>query len=123
MSFTLSAKIGYTIDAWFGIVISVVIVISAFKLLIEYTKRLLVGDTGELGERLKSLVETDTLKTGDISFHDYGCDNMIADVEVEFVEGISYDELTETGKRIKEKVYEEIGVKVNVIPIKGEKNE
>lgn len=124
LSFTLSAKLGFTIDAIFGIVVSAVIIASAIKLLIEYTKRLLVGDDDGKSDLVKQkLSEYDSITSvGELVMHDYGYGKVLADVKVAFKSDITISDLLQISQIVQDDILREFGININLIPIQGEEN-
>ena len=119
LSFTLSAKIEYTVDAIFGIAVSVFVIIAALKLLKEYTLRLFVGEDDEKTKTklIEAVEKCDKVsRVADAVLHDYGYSKTIADVQVVFASN-DYSEVLEASSAIKDRIMEITGIKANIIPV------
>ena len=125
LSFTLSAKIEYTLDAFLGIAVSAVVCVSAIKLLIDYAKRLFVGeDDKETSDNIKEAVENSPLieSVADVTLHDYGYGKKIADVQAVF-EDVSISEAAKAIEKLKVEIKETTGIVLNVVPVLNNKTE
>ena len=119
LSFTLSSKLEYTVDAFVGIAISVVLCFSSIKLIFDYAKRLFVGsDEKEVSERIAEIVSRSNFvkSIADVTIHDYGYGKKIADVQVVFEE-TTVSEAINAVEEAKAEIKEKTGVTVNVVPV------
>ena len=126
LSFTLSANLGYAIDAYFGIAVSLVVIVAAIKLIKEYTLRLLVGEEPEnTKEKILQLLQErfPEVAFGEITLHDYGYGKTYADIQATFPLDTTYQTLTEKSETISKELALSLGVQANIIPTRGLENE
>lgn len=99
ISFTVSSEVDYAVDALFGIVISIVIIIVALKTLVENVKAIVVGDGCE-EERavVKSVCEQRGIEPSKIVLHDYGYAMKTGVVSVPCDDGAVLEEMGATVK-------------------------
>ncbi len=73
ISFAISAKVDYAVDAIFGIAISVIIIVVAIKMVVENVKAIIVGDDcTEEKSTIKKVCAQNAVEINKIVLHDYG---------------------------------------------------
>lgn len=98
ISFVVSSVVNYAVDAVFGMIMSVVIMVFAVKMVVDSVKSVIVGDvTKEEIARVKDEAGKlpCVLKVDGVSIHDYGYGEKIATVCVQVKKGTSLEELDE----------------------------
>lgn len=85
VSFSVASKIDYAVDAIFGIVISIIIVIVAIKMVIDNIKSIVIGD-GAVKEReaIEKLCKEENVEIRSIALHDYGYKAKVGNVYVAY---------------------------------------
>ncbi|MCR5670778.1 MAG: cation diffusion facilitator family transporter [Butyrivibrio sp.] len=101
---------GFSLEAWIGAVISIIMIKSALEMLRDTISEI-------LGERIDSAVSTAVKKTilsvdgvqgaYDLIFSDYGPDRVMASVHIEIPDTFTADRIDALARTIEDKVYEE----------------
>lgn len=81
VSFAVSSRVNYAVDAIFGIVVSVFIIVVAIKMVVDNVKAIVVGD-GAQDERkaIASVCEEHGATVKKVVLHDYGFGMKVGDV-------------------------------------------
>ena len=81
VSFAVSSRVNYAVDAIFGIVVSVFIIVVAIKMVVDNVKAIVVGD-GAQDERkaIASACEEHGVNVKKVVLHDYGFGTKVGDV-------------------------------------------
>ena len=81
VSFAVSSRVNYAVDAIFGIVVSVFIIVVAIKMVVDNVKAIVVGD-GAQDERkaIASACEEHGATVKKVVLHDYGFGTKVGDV-------------------------------------------
>lgn len=127
VSYVVSGSVDYAVDAILGIVMSVVILVFAVKMVVASVKTIVIGDdTTTLANTVKEIVKKDTsvLSVEKISFHDYGTHQKVGTALVCFDEE-NLSSVLEKCQILQKEIYNETGMKVQVVPSlrEGEKYE
>ena len=121
VSFTLSAKLSYAIDSFFGIAISVVVLVFSVKMIVD-TVRTLVGtnETKEEKDALASLCKDEPVveELNDVRLHDYGYRAKFGVAYVTFSPESTEEEKVGAIDRITARLKEETGATVEIVPFK-----
>jgi len=111
---------GYSVEAWLGAFISLVITKSGIEMLKETVSHIL-GEPGDI-ELLKGIKATvcgfpEVHGAYDLILHDYGPNNYNGSIHIELEDGLSLEALDELSRQITARVYEEHGVLLTAIGI------
>ncbi len=111
---------GLSVEAYLGIIISLVMIKSALEMLRDTISEI-------LGERIdasvsqavkKSIVEVDGVQGAyDLIFSDYGPDRVLASVHIEIPDTFTADRIDEITRQIQDKIYEEHNIAIVSIGI------
>jgi cation diffusion facilitator family transporter len=123
-SYVVSGTVNYAVDAWLGIVLSIIIVIVAVRMVADSVKTIVVGNNSEDKiQHIKAiLMNQDCVKAVDLQLHDYGTYNKTCVVEVVF----DNDEgVVDKVDALQNMIINETGVTAHIVPVrhKGEKYE
>ncbi|MBO4539500.1 MAG: cation diffusion facilitator family transporter [Clostridia bacterium] len=122
VSFTLSARLSYAIDAFFGIAISIVVFVFSVKMIVD-TVRTLIGtnETKEEKNALAALCEKESAidALNDVRLHDYGYRAKFGVAYVTFSSGSTEEEKACAVDRIATRLKEETGATVEIVPYKN----
>lgn len=119
ISFAVSGNVNYAIDAIFGIVISVIVIIFGLKLVLDNVKLLLVGeDAKEERAAIERICDEDkdVVRVVGITLHDYGFGNKNGCVEVEYRYGMTIEEAELHGKALAARIMDACGATVLLVP-------
>lgn len=125
VSYVVSGTVNYAVDAWLGIVLSIIIVIVAVRMVADSVKTIVVGNNSEDKiQNIKAiLMNQDCVKAvDDLQLHDYGTYNKTCVVEVVF----DNDEgVVDKIDALQNMIINETGVTARIVPVrhKGEKYE
>ena len=121
VSFTLSARLSYAIDSFFGIAISIVVLVFSVKMIVD-TVRTLIGtnETKEEKDALNALCEKEPAvdKLNEVRLHDYGYRAKFGVVYVTFSSDSTEEERADAICRITTRLKEETGATVEIVPYK-----
>ena len=119
VSFAVSSQVDYAVDAIFGMIISIVVVVFAVKMIIENIKCVVKGDGCEDEQKLvakccgdHSLIE----RVGNITLHDYGFGAKAGTVEVVFKDGVTLEEVEDAERELHESIMAGCGAQVWIVP-------
>ena len=119
VSFAVSSQVDYAVDAIFGMIISIVVVVFAVLMIIENVRCVVKGDGGEDEQKLISaccgehpLIES----VGRITLHDYGFGAKAGTVEVVFKDGVTLEEVEDVERELHENIKDECGAQVWIVP-------
>ncbi len=112
--------LGYSVEAWLGAFISLVITKSGIEMLKETVSHIL-GEPGDI-ELLKGIKDTvnsfpEVHGAYDLILHDYGPNNFNGSIHIEIEDGLTMGQLDELSRNITARVYEEYGVLLTAIGI------
>lgn len=109
ISFAVSSRVDYAVDAVFGIVMSIVIVAVAIKTVIENVRAIVCGD-GACEEKaiIESVCENRGVKIDKIVLHDYGYGVKVGNMYVD-----SSDNLCD----VKDEIAQKTGAEVEIIRV------
>ena len=120
-SFTLSARLSYAIDSFFGIAISIVVLVFSVKMIVD-TVRTLIGtsETKEEKDALAALCKEEPVveELKDVRLHDYGYRAKFGVAYVSFSPDSTEEERTDAVGRIIARLKEETGATVEIVPYK-----
>ena len=120
-SFTLSARLSYAIDSFFGIAISIVVLVFSVKMIVD-TVRTLIGtsETKEEKDALAALCKEEPVveELKDVRLHDYGYRAKFGVAYVTFSAGSTEEERTDAVGRIIARLKKETGATVEIVPYK-----
>ena len=120
-SFTLSARLSYAIDSFFGIAISIVVLVFSVKMIVD-TVRTLIGtsETKEEKDALASLCKDEPVveELNDVRLHDYGYRAKFGVAYVTFSPESTEEEKVGAIDRITARLKEETGATVEIVPFK-----
>ncbi len=120
-SFTLSARLSYAIDSFFGIAISIVVLVFSVKMIVD-TVRTLIGtsETKEENDALAALCKEEPVveELKDVRLHDYGYRAKFGVVYVTFSSDSTEEERADAICRITTRLKEETGATVEIVPYK-----
>lgn len=106
ISFAVSAKVDYAVDAVFGIVISIVIIVVAAKAVFENVRAIVVGDDcKEEKEAVASICAERGVKLEKVVLHDYGYAVKVGNA---YVECEDKDALVQMSETLKERTGAEV---------------
>ncbi len=110
ISYILCTVTRFNIDAFLGIVISVVIIVNAVKLLVNSIKLNLGGRNDELEKKISDILTADesVLSVENILIYDYGKNSIYASCTVQFSKPQNTDKYTE----LQAKVFELLNIKI-----------
>lgn len=118
LSFTVSQRVSYAVDAWVGIALSIVVMVVGVKLLVD-NLRLLVGggDTAAESARVCEVLGTEpTIRAvSSVVLADYGYRCKHGHAAVVFVEGTSADDAALASERVAAVLAEE-GIHLCLVP-------
>lgn len=117
ISFIVSSHFDYAIDAIFGIVISIIVMIFAIKMIVDNFKTLVYGEKTDEEKNciLAILNNCDKIKRVDeIILHDYGFANKIGTATVKFDENLTISDAESIATTLKTKIAEESGCDVTI---------
>ena len=121
ISFTLSARLSYSIDSFFGIAISIVVLVFSVKMIVD-TVRTLIGtsETKEEKDALAALCKEEPVveELKDVRLHDYGYRAKFGVAYVSFSPDSTEEERTDAVERIIARLKEETGATVEIVPYK-----
>ena len=121
VSFTLSARLSYAIDSFFGIAISIAVLVFSVKMIVD-TVRTLIGtnETKEEKAALAALCKDEPAigELNDVRLHDYGYRAKFGVAYVTFSPESTEEEKTAATCRIIAKLKEETGATVEIVPNK-----
>ncbi|MDE6061111.1 MAG: cation diffusion facilitator family transporter [Clostridia bacterium] len=119
VSFAVSSQVDYAVDAIFGMIISIVVVVFAVLMIIENVRCVVKGDGGEDEQKLisaccvkHSLIES----VGRITLHDYGFGAKAGTVEVVFKDGVTLEEVEDVERELHENIKDGCGAQVWIVP-------
>ena len=121
VAFAISSKVDYAVDAIFGMVISILVLAFAIKMIIDNVKCVVQGDgcTDEREKFIKYCRSDKRIKrVGKILLHDYGHAAKAGSAEVVFADGVTLDEVAGIEREIHDKMKEECGLEIWLIPSK-----
>lgn len=118
VSFTVSSRVSYAVDAWLGIAVSITVMIFGIRLIIENTA--LVLGKGDIQDERKAVQDAmadcpavKTVRT--IRLHDYGYHNKYGYVEVEPTAATIADFVEQT-RSVREALQEK-GIHIEIVPV------
>ena len=104
---------GVSLEAYVGVVISVIIIKSGIEMMIETLDEILgMRADKEVTDRIMDLLTEDPEVQGayDLILHNYGPDKNLASVHLELPDGMTVREVDRLTRRLEAKVYRETGV-------------
>ena len=123
ISFAVSGRADYAVDAIFGIVISVIVVVFAIIMVCQNLKCVVKGDDCE-DEReaiTKYLAGCEYIRSaGEIVLHDYGFGARTGTVRAVFASDVTREDMELLERKIYEDIEKECGAKVWIIPMSAE---
>lgn len=123
VSFAISSNVDYAVDAIFGMVISILVLVFAIKMIIDNVKSVVQGDgCAEEGEALIEVCNADNRikRIGEISLHDYGHGAKAGTAQVVFADGVDLEEIKRAETEIHEKLIEMCGLDLWLVPLSDE---
>lgn len=118
ISFVVSGRVNYAVDAILGIVLSVLILIFAVRMVVSNVKTIVVGQPTEaISQRIHTVLSEQpcVASVGRIQLHDYGTHQQVGTVEVN-LHTQSLDEVLEQCASLEAIIHEQTGVKVQLVP-------
>ncbi len=116
ISFAISSKVDYAVDAIIGIIMSVVVVIFAIKMVWDNIKCIVIGDGAEEErEAIKDVCEREGLNIKNIIVHDYGYGAKYAKVEIEDNDLLQNEQKQGIINRVESDILTQCGAHVDVI--------
>ena len=102
VSFAISSRVDYAVDAIFGIVISVIIVVFAVKMVADNVRSIVVGDGAKQErEAVEDICKAHQVKLEKLVLHDYGysakAGEAIVDCSEDVLESLHDETLEKTG--------------------------
>lgn len=117
ISFAVSSRVNYAVDAVFGIVISIVIVIVGIKMVIENVRAIVLGDNAtEEKQAIDQACAIRKIKPIKVILHDYGYGTKVGNAYVE-----ADGEIDEV--RMHDEVFEKTGAEVEFIKVRKQQSE
>lgn len=110
----------FSIEAYLGVVIAIIIIKSGIETLKETVDRILgTGVEVELVRNIKkSIAEQDNVQGAyDLILHDYGTDSYMGSVHIAVLDTVTVDELDRIIRNTEKKIYDEFGVVLTAIGI------
>ena len=121
VSFTLSARLSYAIDSFFGIAISIVVLVYSVKMIVD-TVRTLIGtnETKEEKDAIVALCKEEPVidELNDVRLHDYGYRAKFGVVYVVFSPDSTEAEKAAAIDRITTRLKDETGAAVEIVSVK-----
>ncbi len=121
VSFTLSARLSYAIDSFFGIAISIVVLVYSVKMIVD-TVRTLIGtnETKEEKDAIVALCKEEPVidELNDVRLHDYGYRAKFGVVYVVFSPNSTEAEKAAAIDRITTRLKDETGAAVEIVSVK-----
>lgn len=117
ISFAVSSEVDFAADAIFGIVLSVVVMAFAVIMLWDNIKAIVLGDGVDDDRKAieKILTDSDDIaEVVDIGLADFGYASKMGYAEVVFKEGMQLEDIIDSGARIEENIYEQLGADVKL---------
>ncbi len=125
VSFTLSARLSYAIDSFFGIAISIVVLVYSVKMIVD-TVRTLIGtnETKEEKDAIVALCKEEPVidELNDVRLHDYGYRAKFGVVYVVFSPDSTEAEKAAAIDRITTRLKDETGAAVEIVSVKSSRN-
>lgn len=120
ISFAVSSKVDYAVDAIFGIVISIIVVIFAAIMVAQNLKCVIKGDDAE--DEKEAIVAYcakcgQIERVGDITLHDYGFGAKAGTVQVAFKDGVTLEEVESLENQMYADLKDECGAQVWLVPV------
>lgn len=118
ISFVVSGRVNYAVDAILGIVLSVLILIFAVRMVVSNVKTIVVGQPTEaISQRIHTVLSEQpcVASVGRIQLHDYGTHQQVGTVEVS-LHTQSLDEVLEQCASLEAVIHEKTGVRVQLVP-------
>ena len=119
VSFAVSSQVEYAVDAIFGMIISIVVVVFAVFMIIENVKCVVKGDGCEDERKLveKSCGEHIAIeRVGRITLHDYGFGAKAGTAEVVFKDGVTLEEVEAVERELHGQIKDGCGAEVWIVP-------
>ena len=99
---------GVSLEAYVGVVISIVIIKSGIEMISDAVNEMLgIRMDGEITKAIKETVESDSDVRGayDLLLHSYGPDRILGSIHVEVDDGMTANEIDTMTRRLQEEVY------------------
>lgn len=119
ISFAISSQVDYAVDAIFGIVISILVVVFAVRMMLESVRCVVKGDGGEEERELieKRCGECERIeRVVRVTLHDYGFGAKAGTAEVVFKNGVTLGEAERIGRELYDVLEAECGVQLWIVP-------
>lgn len=125
VSFTLSARLSYAIDSFFGIAISIVVLVYSVKMIVDTVKTLIgTNETKEEKDAIVALCKEEPVieELNDVRLHDYGYRAKFGVVYVVFSPDSTEAEKAAAIDRITTRLKDETGAAVEIVSVKNSRN-
>ncbi len=122
ISFVVSSRVNYAVDAIFGIVTSIVVILFAIKAVVDSVKSVVRGDDGDIRQDVETaLNEVAGIKRiVSVDVHDYGYGEKDVSAFVEFEDGASALDVASLSREVEDKYTERVRpdfvVNIRLIP-------
>ncbi len=115
ISFVVSKYSAYAVDAIFGIVLSLVVIVFGIKLIFEATNLLLGTSHKKDAEELKAMLSAvpEIVKVGEVRISDYGYENVTAIAQVKLADDINLELALTALENAKKSIYELMPINVD----------
>lgn len=128
ISYAVSGVVDYAVDAIFGIVLSVVIVIFAIKMIYSSVRSVVLGDVDLAAQekiRAAALNQPCVKEVKEVSLHDYGYGEKVATIVAVMEEGATLTDVNEARERVSQIAAEAAGKdfppRIDLVPVLDEK--
>ena len=117
LSYTLSQRLSYAVDAWVGIAVSVAVVGVGIKMVVDNTKLLLGGEVATTRQRVADRLGSTKgiASVAELSLSDYGYRNKVGYASVVFDASLSLAEVTALCQALRAQLLQE-GVRLYITP-------
>lgn len=122
ISFVVSQRVSYAVDAWLGVATSVAVVAVGAKMVVDNVRLLLGGgQVEEDRQRVRAALnaETGVERVCDVVLADYGYRNKVGYAEVVLTEGVGIEELSAITEAVNATLAVE-GITVHLVPRRKE---
>lgn len=119
-------KTGISLEAYVGIILSIVIIKSGLEMMIDTVDELLgMRVDKKVSDRIKDIILEDEAVTGayDLILNSYGPDKQIGSVHIEIADKTTADKIDVISRRIGKKVFDETGILLTGIGIYSKNTE
>lgn len=115
VSFAIASQVDYAVDAIFGMVMSIVIIVFAVKMIIDNVKSVVIGDGAEEErEFIDSVCKREGIEILDEIIHDYGYGAKCGKVVVAVTKDLQNSEKQDMIKRMRDEIKTQTGADIEI---------